>query len=147
MSTPQEVFWTNKITESYAQDNSIFDEPLGLRAWEKILSKIDKSDIASYLDCGSNIGRNIAFLKKILPAATANIVELAKEPYDKCIKDFQINESFLGPIKNSRFEQKFDLVLMDINMPVVDGYTATSLIRQFEADTNQAKDYCSFSWR
>ncbi len=110
MTTPQEDFWMNKITESYAQDNSLFDEPLGLRAWERILSKIDKSDIASYLDCGSNIGRNLAFLKKILPAATANIVELAKGPYNRCLEDFQISESFLGPIKNSRFEKKFDLV-------------------------------------
>lgn len=110
MSTPQEDFWKNKITESYVQDNSAFDEQLGLTAWKRILSKIDKSDISSYLDCGSNIGRNIAFLKKVLPAASANIVELAKGPYDKCINDFQIDESFLGPIKNAKFERKFDLV-------------------------------------
>ena len=110
MSTPQEDFWKNKITESYAQDNSVFDEQLGLLAWKRILSKIDKSDISSYLDCGSNIGRNIAFLKKTLPAATANIVELAKGPYDKCLNDFQIDESFLGPIKDAKFERKFDLV-------------------------------------
>lgn len=110
MSTPQEDFWKNKITESYAQDNSDFDEQLGLDAWERILSKIDKSDIASYLDCGSNIGRNIAFLKKVLPNAAANIVELAKGPYDKCLEDFQIEESFLGPIKNAKFNKRFDLV-------------------------------------
>ncbi len=110
MLTPQEDFWINKITESYAQDNSVFDEELGLLAWERILSKIDKSDISNYLDCGSNIGRNITFLKKILPTATANIVELAKGPYEKCLKDFQIGESFLGPIKDSNFTRKFDLV-------------------------------------
>jgi pseudaminic acid biosynthesis-associated methylase len=110
MSTPQEDFWKNKITESYAQDNSDFDEQLGLDAWERILSKIDKSDIASYLDCGSNIGRNIAFLKKVLPNAAANIVELAKEPYEKCLTDYQIEKSFLGPIKDAEFDGKFDLV-------------------------------------
>ena len=110
MSTPQEDFWKSQITESYAQDNSVFDEQLGLLAWERILSKIDKSDISSYLDCGSNIGRNIALLKRVLPTASANIVELAKGPLDKCLKDFQIDESFLGPIKDSRFDRKFHLV-------------------------------------
>ena len=110
MLTPQEDFWKSQITESYAQDNSVFDEQLGLLAWERILSKIDKFDISSYLDCGSNIGRNITFLKKVLPTASANIVELAKGPLDKCLKDFQIDESFLGSIKDSRFDRKFDLV-------------------------------------
>ena len=109
-SSSQEDFWKNKITESYARDNSVFDKQLGMSAWDIILSKIDKSNISSYLDCGSNIGRNIAFLKKVLPAATSNIVELAKGPYDKCLKDFQIEESFLGPLKDAKFERKFDLV-------------------------------------
>jgi len=81
-----------------------------LKAWGQILLKIDRSDISSYLDCGSNIGRNISFLKKILPKATANIIELAKEPYDKCLADFQIEKSFLGPIKDANFDDKFELV-------------------------------------
>jgi pseudaminic acid biosynthesis-associated methylase len=110
VSAPHEDFWKNKITESYARDNSVFDEQLGISAWEIILSTIDKSNISSYLDCGSNIGRNIAFLKKVLPAATSSIVELARGPYDKCLKDFQIDESFLGPLKDVKFERKFDLV-------------------------------------
>jgi pseudaminic acid biosynthesis-associated methylase len=110
MPTPQEDFWTNRIAESYAEDNSDFDEQLGLMAWERILSKIKKIDISSYLDCGSNTGRNIAFLSKILPGATANIVELAKGPYEKCLRTFQIEDSFLGPIKDAKFDAKFDLV-------------------------------------
>jgi pseudaminic acid biosynthesis-associated methylase len=110
MSTPQENFWKSTITESYAADNSVFDERLGLLAWKRILSKIDESEIASYLDCGSNIGRNIAFLKKVIPGATSNIIELARGPYDKCLSNFQINESFLGPLKDAKFKNKFDLV-------------------------------------
>jgi pseudaminic acid biosynthesis-associated methylase len=110
MTTPQEDFWKNEITEAYAQDNSAFNEKLGLIAWERTFSKIDKSEISSYLDCGSNIGRNIAFLKKVLPMATVNIIELAIEPYEKCIKDFQIEKSFLGPIKDAKFDKQFDLV-------------------------------------
>jgi pseudaminic acid biosynthesis-associated methylase len=110
VTTPQEDFWQNKITESYARDNSFFDERLGIEAWQKILAKTKKPDILSYLDCGSNVGRNIAFLKKVLPAANANIIELAKGPYDNCIENYKIEESFLGPLKNAAFNTKFDLV-------------------------------------
>jgi len=110
MSTPQEDYWKSKITENYTKDNSNFDEDLGLLAWERMLSKIAKSGITSYLDCGSNIGRNISFLKKMLPSAGANIVELAQNPYDSCIKDYDIENSFLGPIKDAHFDKQFDLV-------------------------------------
>jgi pseudaminic acid biosynthesis-associated methylase len=49
-------------------------------------------------------------LKKVLPTASANIVELAKEPYQKCLEDFKIEDSFLGALKNAKFDRKFDLV-------------------------------------
>ena len=110
MSTAQEDFWMNKITESYAQDNSSWDEGLGLLAWERMLSKIEKSSVSSFLDCGSNIGRNIAFLNKILPTASTNIVELAKMPYEECLKNYQVESSFLGSIKEATFDREFDLV-------------------------------------
>ncbi len=110
LKTPQENFWEHEITETYVKDNSFFVEELGLIAWDRILSKIEKSDITSYLDCGSNIGRNVSFLKKVLPDAKASIVELAKEPYAKCLKDFEIDVSFHGAIKNAKFDREFDLV-------------------------------------
>jgi pseudaminic acid biosynthesis-associated methylase len=110
MSTPQETFWKEKITQNYLRDNSIFDQSLGVAAWEKILSKISKSEISSYLDCGSNIGRNVGFLKSVLESASASIIELAEEPFEKCLGTHEISESFFGSIKNAHFSQKFDLV-------------------------------------
>jgi len=136
MSTPQEHFWREKITESYSRDNSFFDEKLGLSAWEMILSKIDKSDIYSYLDCGSNIGRNIAFLKKVLPEATSNIVELAKTPFEKCVSDFHVVESFLGPLKDAKFNREFDLVFTSqVLIHVNPDDLLESMSRMFEASS------------
>jgi hypothetical protein len=40
---------------------------LSQTAWKKILLDIDMSEIKSYLECGSNIGRNTKVLKKMLP--------------------------------------------------------------------------------
>ncbi len=110
MPNQQEEFWSTKIVESYVQDNSTFDGNLGQIAWGRILSKVEVASISSYLDCGSNIGRNIGFLREFLPGASANIIELAELPYEKCLKEFDIDKSFLGSIKEARFDQKFDLV-------------------------------------
>ena len=114
MAKPQEDFWKNRVDKEYAKDNSVFDLELGVLAWERMLTKIDKSKISSYLDCGSNIGRNITFLEKVLPEATANIIEIATDPYIKCIQIHKVNESFLGPIKNAKFKSKFDLVFTSV---------------------------------
>lgn len=110
MPNQQEDFWMNRITEKYIQENTSFDEDLGLKAWERILFKVDKSEISSYLDCGSNIGRNIRFLSKLLPSSSANIIEIALEPYNICLSEFKIDQSFMGPIKDASFSTQFDFV-------------------------------------
>lgn len=110
VSNEQEGFWKNRITESYSVDNSIFDHRLGVAGWERMLAKADKKSLSSYLECGSNIGRNIGFLKDLLPDASANIIELAEFPYKKCIDSFDIDKSFLGTIKEAKFGVQFDLV-------------------------------------
>lgn len=133
MSNQQEHFWKNTITASYMSDNSFFDVQLGLLAWQRMLSSIDVSEISSYLDCGSNLGRNMNFLKQLLPSATANIIEVAKEPYNKCLSDFQIDQAFLGPIKDATFDHKFDLVFTNgVLIHVNPEDLVASMARMFE---------------
>ena len=110
MANQQENFWKNEITQSYVTDNSRFDEILGQTAWKRMLTKVDTEGITSYLDCGSNIGRNIAVLKKILPLSNSNIIEIAELPFRICTTTFEIKDSFLGSIKDARFKKQFELV-------------------------------------
>jgi pseudaminic acid biosynthesis-associated methylase len=110
LTNPQEDFWKSKINLSYAQDNSRFDIDLGIRAWNRMLYRVDSLEINSYLDCGANIGRNIRFLKEILPLASSNIIEIASEPFEECKRSYKIDNSFFGSIKNAKFEEDFDLV-------------------------------------
>ena len=110
MANQQETFWKNEITQSYVTDNSRFDEILGQTAWKRMLTKVDTEGITSYLDCGSNIGRNIAVLKKILPLSNSNIIEIAELPFRICTAKFEIKDSFLGSIKDARFKKQFELV-------------------------------------
>lgn len=110
MANQQETFWKNEITQSYVTDNSRFDEILGQTAWKRMLTKVDTKGVTSYLDCGSNIGRNTAVLKKILPLSNANIIEIAELPFRICTTTFEIEDSFLGSIKDARFKKLFELV-------------------------------------
>ena len=110
MSNSQESFWKNDLETAYALDNSNFDSVSGCKAWEVMLGSIDINSIESYLDCGSNIGRNVGFLKSVIPGASANIIELASKPFETCKATYKIEKSFFGPIKDAIFEVQFGLV-------------------------------------
>jgi len=52
---------------------------------------------------------------------------------------YRIDEAENGEIAISMFKaSKYDLVLMDIQMPIVDGYTAVRAIRQWEVEQNRS---------
>jgi pseudaminic acid biosynthesis-associated methylase len=113
MTNPQENFWKNEIAMKYSRDNSQFDAKLGQKAWEQMLSKIDKQNISNFLDCGSNIGKNIRLLQAVVPEAIANIIEIAEAPFQICLDNNDIENSFLGSIKDASFSKKFDLVFTE----------------------------------
>jgi len=79
---------------------------------------------------GASVGRR----RILLVEDTADNVLLVRaflknEPVD-------IDEAENGEIAVSRFKSaRYDLVLMDMQMPVMDGYAATRAIREFEAAT------------
>jgi len=108
---PQELFWKTQIGSFYMQDNAEFDEKLGIKAWNIMLGSatFDK-DSFSFLECGSNIGRNIEFLKKIYPSCSASVIEINGQALEICLSKNQIDSSFLGSLLEVQVDEKFDLV-------------------------------------
>jgi len=105
----QEEFWIS-IENQYISNNSKFDLGLGIKAWQKMLSSISTEDIGSFLECGSNIGRNIEILNQLFPTSSKNIIEISPKAYEIVTKKYDITYSFLGSIKNAKFPCDFDLV-------------------------------------
>lgn len=75
-----------------------------------MLSSISTEDIGSFLECGSNIGRNIEILNQLFPTSSKNIIEISSKAYEIVTKKYDITNSFLGSIKNAKFSCDFDLV-------------------------------------
>jgi pseudaminic acid biosynthesis-associated methylase len=107
----QQLFWKEKYTSEYIKRNSKYDFELGVKGWNKILDNIKNEEIVNILECGSNIGRNIKLLNKVLPKAKKSIIEIAKEPFEFVTSQYNIEHAFNGPIVNSTLPLNyFDLV-------------------------------------
>ena len=105
----QEKFWTETYEAEYQERNNTFDQNLGVKCWKKMLSKADS--ISSFLECGSNIGRNLGFFEILNPKAKKSIIEISDTAYNHVLKKYNLHQHFLGSIIDSDFEKKsFDLV-------------------------------------
>ncbi len=105
----QEKFWADTYEAEYQQRNSSFDQELGVECWEKMLSKTDS--IRSFLECGSNIGRNLNFFDRFNPKAEKSIIELSDSAYNYVLKKYNLSQHFMGTILDSNLEKEsFDLV-------------------------------------
>lgn len=105
----QEVFWAEKYADHYMTKNQGFDTALGEQAWRTMLAKAE--GIHSILECGCNIGRNIAALNGVKPEATKSVIEISKAAYDYAVSTYKLRSSFNGSILESRMQDApFDLV-------------------------------------
>ena len=57
-----------------------------------------------------------------------SILEKSKQTYKIAVNGYEAVEIFK--------KEKFDIILMDIHMPIMDGYTATKEIRKYEKENN-----------
>lgn len=105
---PQELFWKKDCANNYIAKNNKFDNKKGVEAWRFMLKKA--KNVASILECGSNIGRNIGFLEKVMPEAEKTVIEISKPAFEFVTKKYKLKNSFNGAIRDSSFKDKFDLV-------------------------------------
>ncbi|TMI64955.1 MAG: methyltransferase domain-containing protein [Bacteroidetes bacterium] len=105
----QQQFWKEKYASSYIEKNSEFDFAMGTQGWKEMLKKA--GPINSFLECGSNIGRNIGFLSEVYPSAKKSLIEISPTAYEIVTNRYSPDSSFNGPIVESNFSNNsFDLV-------------------------------------
>lgn len=107
--TEQEQFWAQTYSDDYQSKNKIFDTKLGVDAWNSMLRKA--KCVESFLECGSNIGRNIMFLDQLYPETPKSIIELSKTAFEYVENNYNLADKFNGSILESTFLSRcFDLV-------------------------------------
>jgi pseudaminic acid biosynthesis-associated methylase len=106
----QESFWINQIADDYLATNADFDSELSCKAWKRIFENIDTSEIGSFLECGSNLGRNLHSLKSLLPECSQSLIEISPLAYQIAVDKYDPDNSYNGAIKESKFPIQFDLV-------------------------------------
>ena len=104
----QQRFWKNEYSSSYIEKNNKFNDEMGCKAWKKMLSKTQ--DLESFLECGSNIGRNIGFLQTLYPNSKQSIIEISSEAFKKINDKYKLHQSQNCSILDSDLKNTFDLV-------------------------------------
>jgi pseudaminic acid biosynthesis-associated methylase len=107
--TKQEKFWKDTYAKEYIARNSEFDLDSGIKAWAEMTKKLEP--VASLLECGCNIGRNINILNHLMPGAEKSVIEISPEAYSVVTGRYQLADALNCPIVSSDFGGKqFDLV-------------------------------------
>lgn len=109
-NSEQERFWAKTYTEDYIRKNCEFDHQLGAEAWRKMLKEAH-GEVANFLECGCNIGRNIEQLKLALPNAKHSIIEISEPAFKFVTARHDFSEAYNGPILDSDLgKASYDLV-------------------------------------
>ncbi|MTD94674.1 methyltransferase domain-containing protein [Hyphomicrobium sp. xq] len=104
----QENFWATKYAREYIENNASFDHERGVEAWREMLGKA--TNLASILECGCNIGRNIEFLNVLLPDASKSVIEISQPAFEYVTRRHALAYAFNGSIEASDLDDTFDLV-------------------------------------
>lgn len=104
----QENFWAHDYAQGYIDNNSVFEFALGVEAWRKMLARAE--GVASVLECGCNIGRNIGFLNAVLPDASKSVIEISKPAFEQVTQRYPLKHAFNGSIAAADLPAGFDLV-------------------------------------
>ncbi len=128
----QELFWAETYGQEYVRKNTSFDQALGVRGWREMLRKAE--DIESILECGSNIGGNIAFLNECLPEAKKSVIELNPVAFEVVSKSYRLEHAFNGSILDSDLPRGgFDLVFTrGVLIHIHPDHLAANMERMFE---------------
>ena len=113
--TEQQTFWKKTYSKEYIERNPYSDNHLGLKAWAKMLAQINDigGGLNSILECGSNIGRNIAFLNSLYPIAKKSVIEISEDAFEIVTKNFELEYKQNCPIVEAQFDKEsFDLVFI-----------------------------------
>ena len=113
--TDQQLFWKNTYSKEYIENNSRFDKRLGLKAWSRMLDKIDDigGGLSSVLECGCNIGRNIDSLNTLYPKAAKSIIEISEDAFKIVTNNFELKDKQNCAIVSADYkENQFDLVFI-----------------------------------
>lgn len=132
----QENFWANEYAQEYIRKNQDFDLELGVEAWRKMLAPCSDG-IASVLECGCNIGRNISLLNAVLPSAQKSIIEVSQPAFEFVTRNYDLQYSYNGPIENCEFKKNFDLVFtMGVLIHVHPGNLEKNMRKIFDYSSN-----------
>ena len=129
----QESFWINQIADDYLATNAEFNSEISRKAWGRIFRGIDPTEIKSFLECGSNIGRNLRALGEVLPQSSQSLIEISPTAYEIAVGRYSPLHSFNGAIKDSFFSIQFDLVFsMGVLIHVNPNDLLSSMRKMFE---------------
>ncbi|OOM77750.1 autoinducer 2 sensor kinase/phosphatase LuxQ [Clostridium puniceum] len=124
--------------------------PIGIALSKKLIDLLNGSiSIASDLNVGTTVDFNCEFelIPKVSPDINNEIkrILLVEDSEDNRFlihsylkkTDYILDDAENGQIAYEKFKSTpYHLILMDIQMPIMDGYTATKLIRDYEKQNN-----------
>ena len=96
-----------------------------------------KSDVLSTEDSDSNIADSLKGIRILLVEDNAFNVVVAQEELEDAIEGVKVEVAENGLIAVEKLKSStFDIILMDVQMPIMNGFEATQAIRNLDSEKN-----------